>query len=43
MPHFSALEGLKIALFVLVILGTARLVAMSHPDNPVSQALLILY
>lgn len=43
MPHVSAVEGLKITLFVFAILGTVRLVALSYPDHPVSQALLTLY
>lgn len=43
MPHVSAVEGLKITLFVFAILGTVRLVALSYPNNSVSQALLLLY
>ena len=43
MPHFSAVEGVKIVLFVIAILGTTRIVALSHPDNPVAQAWLNLY
>lgn len=43
MPHVSAVEGLKITLFVFAILGTVRLVALSHPNSAVSQALLLLY
>jgi hypothetical protein len=43
MPHFSAIEAVKIALVVLAVLGTGRLIALSYPDNPVSQAYLLLY
>lgn len=43
MPHVSAVEGLKIALFVFAILGTVRLLALSHPNNNISQAFLLLY
>ena len=43
MPHFCAVEGVKISLFVLAVLGTLRIVTMSHPNNPVSQAFLNLY
>lgn len=43
MPHFSAIEGVKISLFVLAVLGTVRIVTLSHPNNPISQALLNLY
>jgi hypothetical protein len=43
MPHFSAVEGVKISLFVLAVLGTLRIVTMSHPNNAVSQAFLNLY
>lgn len=43
MPHVSAVEGLKIVLFVFAVLGTIRLVALSYPDSKVSQALLLLY
>jgi hypothetical protein len=42
-PHFSFIEGLKIALFVLAIFGTLRILALSHPDNTLSQAVLLLY
>lgn len=43
MPAVSALDGLKIALFVFAVLGTIRLVALSYPNKPLSQAFLILY
>lgn len=43
MPHVSAVEGLKITLYVFAILGTVRLIALSYPDSKVSQALLLLY
>lgn len=43
MPHFSAVEALKITLMVIAVLGTVRIVTLSHPNNPVSQALLTLY
>lgn len=43
MPAVSAIDGLKTVLFVFAILGTVRLVALSYPNNTVSQALLLLY
>lgn len=43
MPHFSAVEGLKIVLYVFAILGTVRLFALAHPNNDFSQAVLLLY
>lgn len=43
MPHVSAAEGLKITLFVFAVLGTARMVALAHPDSNFAQALLLLY
>jgi hypothetical protein len=43
MPHVSAIEGVKIALFVLVIFGTLRLAALSYPDNALSQGFLLLF
>lgn len=43
MPHVSAAEGVKIALFTFALLGTVRLVALSYPDNTVAQAFLLLY
>jgi hypothetical protein len=43
MPHFSAVESLKIAITVLVILGTFRLIALSYPDNKIAQGFLLLY
>lgn len=43
MPHISAVEAVKITLVVFAILGTVRLVTLSYPDNPVSQAFLLLY
>lgn len=43
MPHFSAVEAIKVSLMVLVVLGTVRIVTLSHPNNPMSQALLALY
>ena len=42
-PHFSAVEVLKISLAVLAVLGAGRIVALSHPDNPVSKAYLVVY
>lgn len=43
MPTISAVEGLVIVLYVFAILGAIRLVTLSHPDNVVSKALLLLY
>lgn len=43
MPNFSAVEGLKIVLYVFAILGTVRLFALAHPNSTLSQALLTLY
>lgn len=43
MPHFSAMEALKIVLVVLVVLGAGRFLAMAHPDNTIAQAFLTLY
>ncbi|MHB1357047.1 MAG: hypothetical protein ACYCZF_13850 [Anaerolineae bacterium] len=31
--HFSGLEGVKVALYVIVILGTTNMLAMKHKDN----------
>lgn len=33
--HVSALDGLIVTLYVIVILGTLNLLAMRFPDNPV--------
>ena len=41
--HVSAIEGVKVALFVIVILGTAKLWAEAYPDNAVSQAIQLIY
>lgn len=43
MPTISAIEGLVIVLYVFAILGALRLITLSHPNNVVSQALLLLY
>jgi hypothetical protein len=43
MPHVSAAEAVKVALMVLVVLGSIRLVALSYPDNKVAQGFLLLY
>lgn len=42
-PHFSAVEAVKIALTVLAVLGAGRIVALSHPDNAVAKAYLVVY
>jgi len=43
MPHFSAVEAIKVALMVLVILGTMRIFALQHPNSSAAQAYLLLY
>lgn len=43
MPVVSAIDGLKVALFVFAVLGTIRLVALSYPNKPISQAFLLIY
>lgn len=43
MPHFSAVEAVKISLTVLAVLGAVRLLALSYPDNVVSRAYLTVY
>lgn len=43
MPRISAIEGLVIVLYVFAILGTIRLVTVSHPDSVVSKALQLIY
>jgi len=41
--HFSALHGLAAALYVLVVLGTARLIALRYEGHPFADAWMRLY
>lgn len=41
--HISALNALIAFLYALIGLGTARLLALSHPDSKLAQGWLALY